>query len=76
MASIVRIVHMRGLAGRFGRPACGFRRSSEQELQAIENHMMLYAEELTAMFLISLTCFARTNVSVMRVEPRLQKPAS
>lgn len=51
-------------------------KSPEEQRRAIEDHKMLYAEELADTVLFALTRSARTDVSVMRVEPRLQKPAS
>ena len=44
---------------------------SEQKA-AIEKHEMLYAEELADTILFALTRSPRTDVSVMRVEPRIQ----
>ncbi|MCR6659696.1 MAG: SDR family oxidoreductase [Asticcacaulis sp.] len=48
-------------------------KSPEEQRAAIEKHEMLYAEELADTILFALTRSPRTNVSVVRVEPRVQK---
>ena len=44
-----------------------------EQKAAIEKHEMLYAEELADTILFALTRSPRTDVSVLRVEPRIQK---
>ncbi len=48
-------------------------KSPEEQREAIANHEMLYAEELADTILFAITRSPRTNVSVLRVEPRVQK---
>jgi NADP-dependent 3-hydroxy acid dehydrogenase YdfG len=48
-------------------------KSPEEQQAAIDKHEMLYADELADTILFALTRSPRTNVSVLRVEPRVQK---
>jgi 3-hydroxy acid dehydrogenase/malonic semialdehyde reductase len=48
-------------------------KSLEEQRALIDKHEMLFADELADTILFALTRSARTNVSVMRVEPRIQK---
>lgn len=47
--------------------------SPEAQREAIKRHEMLFAEELADTILFALTRSERTDVSVLRVEPRIQK---
>ena len=48
-------------------------KSPEEQRLAIAKHEMLYADELADTILFALTRSPRTDVSVLRVEPRVQK---
>ena len=48
-------------------------KSEAEQRLATEKHEMLFAEELADTIQFALTRSARTDISVMRVEPRLQK---
>lgn len=48
-------------------------KSPEEQREAIANHEMLFAEELADVVTFALTRSARVDISVMRVEPRIQK---
>lgn len=48
-------------------------KSPAEQREAIAKHEMLYAEELADTILFALTRSPRTDVSVLRVEPRIQK---
>jgi len=47
--------------------------TDDEKRQAIAGHEMLYAEEVAETILFALTRSARTDVVMLRVEPRIQK---